>query len=132
MVSLYQYNGDAIVQLINGDQFQGTFEDGQRSGPGKLIFGTANRKKLELDYIEGTYEKEILEGTVTITYTSGEKMVCEVVNGVQHGPAKLIDSKGNLMQVQTQNIFISNIKFFSSQKSMKILWHICICSAYIH
>ena len=103
MVSLYQYNGDAIVQLINGDQFQGTFEDGQRSGPGKLIFGTANRKKLELDYIEGTYEKEILEGTVTITYTSGEKMVCEVVNGVQHGPAKLIDSKGNLMQVQTSD-----------------------------
>jgi len=97
--SLYQYCGEAMVKLINGDQFQGSFEEGHREGFGKLEFGVANRRKLELEYIEGIYKNDILEGAGKIVYASGDKLICEFVNGVPNGPGKLFDPKGQLKQV---------------------------------
>ena len=73
---------------------------GHREGYGKLNFGTANRRKLELEYIEGIYKNDILEGPGKIVYDSGEKLICEFVNGAPNGPGKLFDKKGQLKQVK--------------------------------
>ena len=66
---------------------------------GKLIFGSANSRKLELEYIEGLYKNDILEGAGKIVYASGDKLICEFVNGAPNGPGKLFDPKGQLKQV---------------------------------
>ena len=64
-----------------------------------------------MEYIEGIYKNDILEGAGKIVYASGDKLICEFVNGVPNGPGKLFDPKGQLKQVnqnQKQNIFREN------------------------
>ena len=86
------------MQLWCFNEFFLTFK-GHREGFGKLEFGVANRRKLELEYIEGIYKNDILEGAGKIVYASGDKLICEFVNGVPNGPGKLFDPKGQLKQV---------------------------------
>ena len=59
-----------------------------------------------MEYIEGIYKNDILEGAGKIVYASGDKLICEFVNGVPNGPGKLFDPKGQLKQVnQKQSIW---------------------------
>ena len=106
MQTLAHFTGQARVQLINGDIFQGSFDEGHREGHGKLTFGTLNKRKLELQSVEGNYNSDVLEGYGYITYASGEKLSCDFMNGIPIGPAKLFDTKGRLKQVILLPIFV--------------------------
>lgn len=96
---LYNYTGDCQLSLSNGDTFTGTFQDGQRDGYGILKFGLINKRKFEMISLEGTYESESLQGKGVISYANGDKLICNFINGVPNGPAKLFDAKNHIKQV---------------------------------
>ena len=100
MPTLAGYSGPGVVKLINGDLFEGHFDEGWREGHGILNFGTINRKKLELQSVEGTYSHDVLEGVCRVTYASGDLLICDFLHGVPNGPAKLFDGKGQIKQVR--------------------------------
>ena len=71
-----------------------------------------------MEYIEGIYKNDILEGAGKIVYASGDKLICEFVNGVPNGPGKLFDPKGQLKQVnQKQSIWYTYKAKYFQRKS---------------
>ncbi len=97
---LHKFCGQAQISLSNGDNFAGHFEDGERNGPGILNFGLINKRRLELVNLQGTYEDDVLQGSGSVSYINGDKLICNFVNGVPNGPAKLFDKENRIKQVR--------------------------------
>lgn len=97
--NVQKYNGKIKINLTNGDSFTGIFEDGEREGPGVLKLGVINKRKLEILEIEGHYESDLMQGTGSISYSNGDKLICTFVDGVLNGPAKLFDKENQIKQV---------------------------------
>lgn len=98
--TIRQFSGDAKLTLTNGDKFEGSFKCGEREGSGILTFGLIHRRKFEIQKIEGSYENDQLQGNGNISYVNGDKLICNFVNGVPNGPAKLFDSQNHIKQVR--------------------------------
>ena len=94
------FTGYCELSLSNGDEYAGDFVDSEREGFGCLKFGLINKAKFGVVAIRGNYSSDQLQGLGSITYANGDKLVCNFLNGVPNGPAKLFGENQNIKQVR--------------------------------
>ena len=80
LILLFYTNMLGCVYTL-GDQFEGEFADGLRSGAGTLVYAHG-------DAYTGHFALDLPEGMGTLTYTSGDSYTGEFKGGKRHGLGK--------------------------------------------